>query len=189
MAGTGSRFARARLSFRQAAPGTATNLSSVGEKTHRALSQSVQSCDSAGLHYAMNSDTRIPYLLLFRNTGPENFQHLSSDQKQHLVTRWNTWYDSLVEQGLATEGQPLETDTRVVSGPAGQRVTDGPFAEAKEAVGGYVKVLARDLEEATAIARRHPGLDYGLIIEIRQLAGSCHLGVAAHGHAPEAVVA
>ena len=117
------------------------------------------------------------YLLLFRNTGPENYQHLSPKQRQEIITRWNDWFDGLVAQGKATEGQPLEMETRIVSGAGGGRVMDGPFAETKEAIGGYVKLLVDGLEEATEIARRHPGLAHGLIIEIRELTPHCHLGV------------
>ena len=125
----------------------------------------------------------IPCLLLFRNSGPENYQHLSAEQRQRLMTRWNAWYDELAAEGKALEGQPLELETRLVSGPGGSRITDGPFAETKEAIGGYVKLLVRSVDEATAIAQRHPGLDYGLCIEVRQLSDSCHLGVTA-GHRP-----
>lgn len=94
------------------------------------------------------------------------------------MTRWMAWYDELAAQGKALEGQPLELDTRVVSGVGG-RAVDGPFAESKEAIGGYVKLLVTGLDEATEIARRHPGLAYGLQIEIRQLSQQCHLGVTA----------
>ncbi|MBA3832194.1 MAG: hypothetical protein H0X34_09930 [Chthoniobacterales bacterium] len=129
-----------------------------------------------------------PYLLLFRNSGPENYAHLSPDERQQLMTRWNDWYDSLAAQGKAFEGQPLELETRVVSGAGGERVVDGPFAEAKEAIGGYVKLLVSGLDEATAIARQHPGLEHGLEIELRQLAESCHLGVEHHAEAGLAAV-
>ncbi|HEY0968490.1 MAG TPA: YciI family protein [Opitutaceae bacterium] len=125
----------------------------------------------------MSTEPTPSYLLLFRNSGPETHRHLSPDQLQQLVTRWNAWYDGLVKAGKATEGQPLELETRLVSGSSGARVTDGPFAEAKEAVGGYVKLQVANLEEATVIAQAHPGLEYGLIIEIRALAGACHLGI------------
>jgi len=118
-----------------------------------------------------------PYMLFFRNSGPETHQHLSPSQRQNLVTRWNAWYDGLAAKGKAVEGQPLELETRTVSGIGGSRVVDGPFAEAKEAIGGYVKLLVRDLEEATEIAKCHPGLEYGLIIEVRSMTPSCHLGV------------
>lgn len=117
-----------------------------------------------------------PYMLLFRNTGPENHQHLSPEQRQQLVTRWNAWFEGLVAQGKATEGQPLEMETRIVTGPGG-RIVDGPFPETKEAIGGYVKLMVSGLEEATEIARRHPGLAYGLVVEVRQMTPDCHLGV------------
>ena len=124
-----------------------------------------------------NRPSSSAFLLLFRNTGPENYQHLSPDQRQQVVTRWNAWFEGLVAQSKAVEGQPLEMHTRLVAGAGGARVTDGPFAEAKEAIGGYVKLVVSGLDEATAIAQRHPGLDYGLVIEVREMTPDCHLGV------------
>jgi hypothetical protein len=118
-----------------------------------------------------------PYILFFRNSGPQNHEHLSAEERQQLVTRWNAWYDDLAAAGKAIDGTPLELETRIVSGPRGERVVDGPFAEAKEAIGGYVMLMVRDLDEATAIAQKHPGLPYGLEIEVRRLAENCHLGV------------
>lgn len=120
------------------------------------------------------------YLLLFRNTGPENYAALTSDERQDIMERWNQWYAQLAEKGKAIEGQPLMDDTRIVMGPGGHRITDGPFAEAKEAIGGYVKIVVADLDEATAIASAHPALAHGLVIEIRELTMDCHLGVSAH---------
>lgn len=119
----------------------------------------------------------VPFLLLFRNTGPENYRQFSPSQRQEIISRWNGWFEDLLAQGKAVEGQPLELETRTISGPGGQRIVDGPYPEAKEAVAGYVILTVRDLEEATALAQRHPGLDYGLHIEVRQLAAGCHLGV------------
>lgn len=127
---------------------------------------------------------RKPYILFFRNSGPENYQHLSPDERQQLMVRWNAWYDELSAQGKAVEGQPLEPETRMVSGQRGERVIDGPFAEAKEAIGGYVKLMVGSLNEATEIAQRHPGLENGLVIEVREATESCHLGVEHHS-APE----
>ncbi|MEP6956025.1 MAG: YciI family protein [Chthoniobacterales bacterium] len=120
---------------------------------------------------------RTPYMLFFRNSGPETHQHLSADERQQLMVRWNAWYDALAAEGKAVEGQPLELETRLVSGRGGERITDGPFAEAKEAIGGYVKLLVSGLDEATEIAQRHPGLEHGLVIEVRGLDQQCHLGV------------
>ncbi|MCF3649730.1 YciI family protein [Synoicihabitans lomoniglobus] len=118
-----------------------------------------------------------PYLLLFRNTGPETHAHLSAAERQQLVERWNAWFVGLRDAGLATDGRPLELTSRIVAGPGGKRVTDGPFPESHEAVGGYVMLQVADLDEATAIAQRHPGLAYGLVIEVRPMDVTCHLGV------------
>lgn len=118
----------------------------------------------------------LPYLLLFRNTGPQNHQHLSPEQRQQLIMRWNAWFEQLLAQGKAVEGQPLETEIRVVSGPGG-RMVDGPFPETKESVGGYMKLMVGSVEEAVAIAQAHPGLEYGMLIEVRQMTPHCHLGV------------
>lgn len=124
-----------------------------------------------------------PYLLLFRNTGPEIFRHLSADERQELIAQWNQWFEGLLATGQAVEGQPLEMETRVVSGPGGARVTDGPFPEAKEAIGGYVRLLVAGLDEATRIAQRHPALAHGMVIEVRALTPDCHLGVTTRGRA------
>lgn len=129
----------------------------------------------------MNS-TRVPvpapYMLLFRNTGPEVFKDLSPEQRQDLIARWNDWFENLLAKGKAVEGQPLEIETRIVSGPGGSRVTDGPFPEAKEAIGGYVTLMVADMDEATGIARLHPALAHGMKIEVRAMTPDCHLGVA-----------
>lgn len=117
------------------------------------------------------------YVLFFRNTGPETHAQLTEEQRRALGARWNAWFDALVEEGKASEGQPLDVELhRVVRGSGGASVMDGPFAEAKETVGGYVKLTVPTLEEATEIAQRHPGLEHGLIIEVRAPLGVCHLG-------------
>ena len=128
-----------------------------------------------------------PFILFFRNSGPETHAHLSADERQQLMTRWNAWYDDLAAEGKAIAGTPLEFETRIVSGARGERVVDGPFAETKEAIGGYVMLMVNDLDEATAIAQAHPGLPYGLQIEVRRLADSCHLGVSHHSAASAAI--
>ena len=135
------------------------------------------------------SATPAPYMLFFRNSGPEVYQHLSADGRQELMTRWNEWFEGLVAQGKAIEGQPLEPETRVVTGAGGARITDGPFPEAKEAIAGYVTLMVGSLEEATEIAQRHPGIVHGMKIEIRKMTPDCHLGVNTRGRAGKEVIA
>jgi hypothetical protein len=113
-----------------------------------------------------------PYLLIFRETSPDSYKGLSAEQRQQLLTRWNAWYDGLATQGKVQHGHPLEPEGRVVSA-RGDRVVDGPFAEAKEAIGGYFFLMVEDLEEATEIAKQCPSLQYGLVVEVRPVAEFC----------------
>lgn len=114
--------------------------------------------------------TTKPFMLLFRNAGPESHAHLTAAEREQLTQRWNDWYESLAAAGKVQHGRPLELGGRVVSGPQGERVTDGPYAEAKEVVGGYFFLSVADLEEATRIAQQCPGLAIGLTVEVRPVA-------------------
>ena len=72
-----------------------------------------------------------------------------------------------------------------VSGKNGRFVTDGPFAESKEAVGGYLVLDVETIEEAIAIAQSSPGLAYGGAIEVRPVAEECPLDIRARELARE----
>jgi hypothetical protein len=115
----------------------------------------------------MCATTKHPYLLLFRNAGADVHAHLTAEQRAALAKKWNDWFESLAAQGQVEHANPLGPEGRVVSGPAGERVTDGPYAEGKEIIGGYFYIRAADLREATTIARQCPGLPLGLTVEIR----------------------
>lgn len=108
-------------------------------------------------------------MLLFRNAGLEAHAHLTPDGRALLARQWNEWYDGLAARRKVSHGQPLGLEGRVVAG-AGGRVTDGPFAEAKEVVGGYFMLTVESLDEATEIAKQCPGLPHGLTVEVRPLA-------------------
>jgi hypothetical protein len=125
-------------------------------------------------------DVKSPFLLLFRDAPGDVYQGMSAEQRQQLMVQWNVWYDGLAAEGKVEHGHPLETQGRLVSGSRGERVTDGPFAESTESIGGYFFLLVRDLDEATEIARGCPSLRYGMRVEVRPIAVSCPtLGV--HG--------
>jgi hypothetical protein len=109
------------------------------------------------------------FMLLFRNAGPATHAHLTADEQASLMQKWNAWYDGLASQGKVEHGRPLALAGRVVSMNQG-RVVDGPYAETKEAVGGYFFLRVASLEEATAIARECPGLPLGVEVEVRPVA-------------------
>ena len=113
-----------------------------------------------------------PYLLIFRESSPDAYKSLSPEQRQQLLDRWNAWYDGLATAGKVQHGHPLEPEGRIVSA-RGERVVDGPFAEAKEAIGGYFFLTVSSLEEATEIAKQCPSLQYGLVVEVRPVAEFC----------------
>src|SRR5579884_1266454 len=86
------------------------------------------------------------FLLLFRGTDWE--QRLSPEQRQQVVTEWMKWFEGLIQEGKCTGGHPLRGEGKFVSGKNGQVVTDGPFAESKEAIGGYFYLRVADMDEA-----------------------------------------
>ena len=110
------------------------------------------------------------YMLLFR--GKDWDDQVASEDIQAVLDRFMAWSDGLVKGGKVKGGQPLAR-TGVVLGRGGRAVADGPFAETKEAVGGYMILDVETMEEATAIAKTSPGLDFGVIIEVRPVLEDC----------------
>lgn len=118
----------------------------------------------------MTSDAKTDYMLLFR--GTEWNDGLSPEEMQEVMGKAMAWFDGLQKTGRAKAGQPLGPEGKVVSGRGGV-VSDGPYAESKEAVGGFVIVQVADEAEAVAIARSNPMLAHGLIIEVRPVLEEC----------------
>jgi hypothetical protein len=119
----------------------------------------------------------MKYLLLLNNAAEEwrAWQGLSPEEAQKLreqeMPRWNALFGWLAEQGIEAEGLELDdpTQARVVRMRDGETlVTDGPFAETKEVVGGYFIVDCKDLDAAIEVAQRVPLVDKGSV-EIRPL--------------------
>jgi hypothetical protein len=122
------------------------------------------------------SSATSDYLLLFRNV--EWHRDLSPEEIQKTMGQWTAWFDRLVAQGKCKGGHPLLATGAVVSGKAGT-VSDGPYAESKEAVGGYFYLQVESMEEALDIARDCPALAYGISVEVRPIAASCSASQAA----------
>jgi len=111
------------------------------------------------------------YILLFR--GTHWFKGLSPEEIQSVVDHMHAWLDSLTAQGKAKTGQPLMFEGKVVSQKNGRVVSDGPFAESKEAIAGYFLLKVDTLDEAVEIAKNYPGLNYGATVEVRPVAPEC----------------
>lgn len=105
------------------------------------------------------------YLYLYRfEEAPR-----SPEQMQQQMQKWMAWMKALGEKGhLKDPGQPLEAAGKVVRGAASKRsVTDGPYTETKDIVGGYTLVLAKDLDEAVELSAGCPILEGSGSVEVR----------------------
>lgn len=112
-------------------------------------------------------------MFLFR--GNEWQKGLSPEEMQKVASEWMAWFKGLLDAGKATAGAPLECEGKVVSGKNGRVISDGPFAESKESVGGYFLLKVNTMDEALAIAQQCPGLPYGARVEVRPVAAECPL--------------
>lgn len=126
----------------------------------------------------MAPNTPSAFLLLVRETTPELYANMSPAERRQALDRWNAWVDGMTARGKLRDAQPLQSAARLVSGARGQYVMDGPFAEAKELVGGYFLLRDTTLDEATAMAQQCPNLPYGMTVEIRPIADACHLATS-----------
>lgn len=93
-------------------------------------------------------------------------QGASREEIQRAIDDFYVWLERLVAEGKMKVGQRLSHEGRTVSR---LDVMDGPFGEAKEVIGGYWTVIARNLDEAAAILRGNPTLRCGLFFEIRPI--------------------
>jgi len=125
----------------------------------------------------MNAQDQNGYMLLYRSD--EFYSRLSHQELQTLMNENDAWIQRLTTQGKVKPGRALERRGAIVSGKNGRVVMDGPFAESKEAIGGYLLVDVETLEEAIVIAQSIPGLAYGGSIEVRPIAEECPLDVRA----------
>src|SRR5213082_1455144 len=111
------------------------------------------------------------YMLLFR--GPHWDRGLSQQELQAAMDKVMAWFEGLNQRGKTKAAHPLGAQGRIISGTNGQLVVDGPFAESKEAVGGYLMLQADNLNEAVEIARSMPTLKYGISVEVRPILAEC----------------
>jgi hypothetical protein len=112
----------------------------------------------------------MEYMLLIYNSEAEG-KKLSDAQNQEIFQEYMTFTQDLSKSGKNKGGAPLEpsaTATTVRMRNGKTVVTDGPFAETKEQLGGYYLVEAKDLDEAISIASRIPGAKFGSI-EVRPI--------------------
>ena len=103
------------------------------------------------------------FTYLFR--GREHFT--SPEQGQKHMEKWVAWFKELQTKGhLKNPGHPLDGTGKVVSGKQ-KTIKDGPFAEAKDVVAGFIVVEANDLAHAAELSKGCPILEVGGSVEVR----------------------
>ena len=94
--------------------------------------------------------------------------HLSPEKQEAQMNKWFAWVQKLQQQGRYDSGEALLPGGKTIKGVK-KTVTDGPFAESKEIVGGYFVVKAKDLTEATELAKEYPDFELGGTVEVREV--------------------
>ena len=105
-------------------------------------------------------------LLLYDD--PSGWARLSPEEMQKAIEKYRAWMQKSVD------AQRLAQDAgKVIRAQGGKpRVTDGPYSETKEVLGGYYTIEAANYDEAVQKALTHPHVEYGNTIEIRQVFGT-----------------
>ncbi len=107
------------------------------------------------------------FMFLFKGPYYEELE-LSPEKAQNHMEKWFAWIEELRSQGIYVDGKPLVRSGKTVSG-IDQVVTDGPFAESKELVGGYFIIKANDIDEAVAATKGFPDYGLGGSVEVREV--------------------
>ncbi len=108
------------------------------------------------------------YLLLFR--GGLDFATATAEQVQQAMMKWKNWVEELTKKGIYNGGERLERSEAAVMKGSTKRVTDGPYTESKEIIGGYVSIKADDLQQAIMNSQDCPIFYFDGSVEIRQVA-------------------
>lgn len=106
------------------------------------------------------------FLLIFRREVVANEVQPSPEQMQGIMKHWQDWMGSIAAQNkLADSGNRLASEGRVVK--RNNIITNGPFVEIKEAIGGYIIVKADSFDEAADLAKGCPILAVDGNVEVR----------------------
>jgi hypothetical protein len=100
----------------------------------------------------------------------QRWSTLSTDERNRVHQDCGAWHEALVKSGHSRSAvglQPVSTATTLREANGKTTITDGPFAETKEVLGGFEMLECANLDEAIAIAKRFPALRAGCAVELR----------------------
>ena len=109
------------------------------------------------------------YMLFIRKENDHNAE-LSPEQHIAFLKGCEAYIGKLIKEGKLKSAQPIERQGKIISGSKGV-FKESPFNESKEVIGGYYHILAKDFDEAIAIAKANPEFEYhaNTRIEVRPI--------------------
>jgi hypothetical protein len=109
------------------------------------------------------------FVMLFRN-APTGENSPTPEIMQEFAKKWEHWLGGIAAQGKYVSGSRLSHEGRILK--PGNVVTDGPYAEVKEILGGFINIKAETFDEAFELAHGCPILILGGYVEVRPVANN-----------------
>ena len=106
------------------------------------------------------------FMLIFHGGSDVAPEMRAPEAMQAHMQKWFAWIEELRKEGRYAGGEALEPKGKYVSGPK-KIVTDGPFAEGKELIGGYFIIEAKDMGDALNVANGYPDFQFNGKVEVR----------------------
>lgn len=106
-------------------------------------------------------------MMIFRNEKMEEAAIPAPEQVQAVMQQWQNWIKGIAKEGKYSSTNRLLSEGKLLK--PRNFISDGPYAEAKEIVGGYLVVKADSLDEAVEMAKSCPNLIYGGTVEVRSV--------------------
>ncbi|HEV8286225.1 MAG TPA: YciI family protein [Chitinophagaceae bacterium] len=106
------------------------------------------------------------FMLIFQGSMPS--EDSSPEFMQAQMGKWMAWIEKLSKAGKYVAGEPLLPGGKLINGK-NKTVTDGPYTEGKEVVGGFFIVNAASMDEAVKMCDDYPDFEYGGSVQVRQV--------------------
>ena len=116
-------------------------------------------------------EERVSQFMMLLYENPAAFENIPPDRMREVIGKYVAWREKLAAEGRLAASNKLRSDAGKILEPNGERVLlrDGPYGEAKELIGGYFLINARDYDEAARLAEGCPHLAFGGTIELREV--------------------
>lgn len=113
----------------------------------------------------------MPNYMLLLHEEPMDYSQLSPEQIQAVIAEYVEWRHKIEGDGKYVSGEKLKDEggKHLLGANGSLRVTDGPYTEAKEVIGGFFMISAADYDDAVRVASGCPHLKYGGRIELREI--------------------